>query len=85
MHNFPLSECISQADPSTTTKGAAEDEKGYVKVEQTVTYQAHVHNIDDATRWMRLGVGAGYHTEHGPYQRALNDELAWLVEASARV
>ena len=31
---------------------------------------------------MRLGVGAGYHTAHGPYQRAFNDDLAWLVEAS---
>ena len=33
-------------------------------------------------RHRRLGVGAGYHTAHGPYQRAINDELAWLVEAS---
>ena len=40
------------------------------------------HNLDDSTRWMRLGVGAGYHTAHGPYQRALNDELHWLFEAS---
>ena len=40
------------------------------------------NNVDDATRWMRLGVGAGYHTAHGPYQRAINDELHWLFEAS---
>ena len=40
------------------------------------------NNVDDATRWMRLGVGAGYHTAHGPYQRAINDEFHWLFEAS---
>ena len=40
------------------------------------------NNVDASTRWMRLGVGAGYHTAHGPYQRAINDELSWLVEAS---
>jgi hypothetical protein len=31
---------------------------------------------------MRLGVGAGYHTAHAPYQRAINDGLHWLFEAS---
>ena len=40
------------------------------------------NNIDDSTRWMRLGVGAGYDSAHGPFQRALNDELSWLIEAS---
>ena len=40
------------------------------------------NNVDGSTRWDRLGVGAGYDTVHGPYQRALNDELSWLIEAS---
>ena len=31
---------------------------------------------------MRLGVAAGYHTDHAPYQRAMNDKLHWLFEAS---
>ena len=40
------------------------------------------NNIDASTRWMRLDTGGGYHTAHAPYQRAINDELAWLFEAS---
>ena len=54
MYNFPLGECISQAEAATTTKSSGKDDKGYVKIEEQITFSASVPDIADARRRLLL-------------------------------